>query len=114
MAERIFTLTEARKLLPKIKAITEQYHDRVEEIHEAISDETSESKRAELARQAEQIMQKWSREILALGVEPKGLWLCDFDSGDGFYFCWQFGEDDIEYIHGYEAGFSGRRKIMWK
>ena len=46
-----------------------------------------------------------------LGVEVKGLWLADFDSGDGYYYCWQLGEDDIEHFHRYETGFAGRRPI---
>jgi hypothetical protein len=44
-------------------------------------------------------------------VEVKGLWLADFDSGDGYYYCWQLGEEDIEHFHRYEVGFAGRRPI---
>lgn len=44
------------------------------------------------------------------GAEVKGLWLVDFDNGEG-YWCWKFGEDDIYYEHSYEAGFPGRKLI---
>jgi hypothetical protein len=53
---------------------------------------------------------RWSREQEALGVETKGLWLVDFDSGSG-YFCWQWPEERLEFYHGYEDGFAGRRRI---
>lgn len=113
-SKKIFTLDEARKLLPKVKAVTEHYHDAVEDLQERLVDETSAKTRDDVADAIDREVRQWSRDVLALGVEPKGLWLCDFDSGDGFYFCWQLGEDDIEFIHGYESGFSGRRKIEWR
>ena len=37
----------------------------------------------------------------------KGLWLVDFDSGDG-YWCWAYPEDDLGYWHSYEGGFGAR------
>ena len=51
------------------------------------------------------------KAVRNLGVEVKGLWLADFDSGDGYYYCWKLGEDDIEHFHRYETGFAGRRPI---
>ena len=49
--------------------------------------------------------------MTALGGQPKGLWLVDFDSGDGFSFCWKYGEEEIAHVHAYDAGFAGRRYI---
>ena len=57
------------------------------------------------------LLQEWAASINDLGVDVKGLWLADFDSGDGYYYCWQLGEADIEYFHRYETGFAGRRPI---
>jgi hypothetical protein len=107
----IFTLEEARTLLPRIKAITQQYYDTVEELRESLQNpnDTAEVKRLEARINAE--LQKWVAEVRTFGVEVKGLWLADFDSGDGYYYCWQLGEDDIEHFHRYETGFAGRRRI---
>jgi hypothetical protein len=47
---------------------------------------------------------------MQLGCLPKGIWLVDFDNGEGYY-CWRYGDDQIEYFHGYSDGFSGRIAI---
>ena len=53
---------------------------------------------------------EWAESVVALGVEVKGIWLVDFDSGGGYY-CWRYPEPALEYFHGYEEGFSGRVKL---
>ena len=107
----IFTLEEARALLPRVKEITQRYYNIVEELRESVSDPDNTAEMRRLERQANAELQKWVAEMKALGVEVKGLWLADFDSGDGYYYCWQLGEDDIEHFHRYETGFAGRRPI---
>ncbi len=56
-------------------------------------------------------MSRWAREMEALGLEVKGLWLVDFDTGGGYY-CWKWPEQGLEYYHGYEEGFGGRTRIQ--
>ena len=107
----IFTLAEARALLPQVRAITQQYYELVEEVRERAETIQEAAEVAPLEKRLQALMQQWASEIVALGVEVKGLWLADFDSGDGYYYCWQLGEDDIEHFHRYELGFAGRRPI---
>lgn len=52
----------------------------------------------------------WVERIHRLGALAKGLWLVDFDTGDG-YLCWAYPEERIEYFHSYESGFKSRRRI---
>ena len=47
----------------------------------------------------------------SLGLEIKGLWLVDFDSGAGYY-CWKYPEPAIDHFHGYEEGFAGRLPLQ--
>jgi hypothetical protein len=47
----------------------------------------------------------------AFGVEVKGAWLVDFDTGAGYY-CWQWPEEELSYFHGYDEGFEGRIRIQ--
>ncbi len=54
-----------------------------------------------------QVLREWTENLLTLGVEVKGLWLVDFDSGGGYY-CWRYPEPALEYFHTYEEGFTGR------
>ena len=46
-----------------------------------------------------------------MGLEVKGLWLVDFDNGEGYY-CWKYPESVVCHYHGYEDGFAGRMKIV--
>lgn len=112
--KKIFTLDEARRQLPLVRELTQCCRDEVEELKLLMEAETDERRREAIEQRADERLQEWGRAILEIGAEPKGLWLVDFDSGDGFYFCWQLGEDQIEFIHEYEAGFTGRRKITWE
>jgi hypothetical protein len=107
----IFTLQEARALLPRVKQVTQRYHDIVEALQESVSDPHNAEEVQRLEQQINAELQQWVAALKALGVEVKGLWLADFDSGDGYYYCWQLGEDDIEHFHRYETGFAGRRPI---
>jgi len=69
-----------------------------------------ESRRPELEEACEEIVRLWAQEISAVGCEVKGLWLVDWDSGDGYY-CWRFPEESISFFHTYEEGFAGRLPI---
>ena len=43
--------------------------------------------------------------------QAKGLWLVDFDNGEGYY-CWSYPEPAITHYHGYDDGFAGRISIQ--
>ncbi len=99
--KRIFSLEEARALLPRIREITSNAIFRYARLGEG--GDTEEERQA--------IVREWAREIVSLGVEIKGLWLVDFDSGAGYY-CWKYPEPSLEYFHGYEEGFAGRLPLQ--
>ena len=46
-----------------------------------------------------------------LGAEAKGLWLVDFDAGNGYY-SWKHPEPTVSDYHGYDDGFAGRMKMV--
>jgi regulator of sirC expression with transglutaminase-like and TPR domain len=95
---RTFTLNEARALLPKVRALTEDAAARYGRFGEG-GIETEEARH--------EVVEDWARRINELGAEIKGLWLVDFDSGAGYY-CWKYPEPSLGHFHGYEEGFSGR------
>ena len=107
----IFTLEEARALLPRVKEVTQHYYEVVENLRQSLDDPDDATAVQRLEARMQTEVRKWVAALQELGVEVKGLWLADFDSGDGYYYCWQLGEDDIEHFHRYEAGFAGRRPI---
>ena len=57
------------------------------------------------------VIGRWAREMEALGLEVKGLWLVDFDNGSGYY-CWRWPETELEHFHDYDEGFDGRIRIQ--
>lgn len=99
--KKLFTLEEARSLLPKVKELTSEAVFKVARL--------AESGEAEEERQG--IVGEWAREIVSLGAEIKGLWLVDFDSGAGYY-CWKYPEASLDHFHGYEEGFAGRLPLQ--
>jgi hypothetical protein len=96
--KRIFTYEEAVALLPEVQRVTAEAVERVEEM-------TTDDPAA-----YETLVEEWAESVLAHGIEVKGLWLIDFDSGAGYY-CWRHPEPALEYFHGYEEGIAGRVKL---
>src|SRR5215813_11775383 len=105
---RIFSLDEAQKPLTIIRKITKESVDQFILLEEKLKHfEANPEKWKEVELQIGDLLNRWSEKILKLGCQPKGIWLVDFDNGEGFY-CWRFGDDRIEYFHGYNDGFAGR------
>jgi len=110
-ARRVFSYDEALGTFPVIRDRTEAAVRQVEALFNALrSREEMEDRREEMESAYQQIVGRWTQEILSIGCEVKGLWLVDWDSGDG-YFCWRYPEPTIGHYHSYEEGFAGRVPI---
>ena len=109
---RIFTTTDARELLPLVYHITEAAHQKVKKMLNRL--EAARGRDLQLTNEIEEAIQKeitrWQNKLKRLGLVPKGMWLADFDSGQGYY-CWKYPEKEIRYWHGYKDGFTGRIEI---
>ncbi len=110
--KRIFTIEEVNNLLPIIKKITEEYSQTVQAMISRFENMKgrSEGVASDLEKDINDRIQTWQNKMEKLGVRAKGLWLADFDSGDG-YFCWKFPEERVCYWHAYTDGFRGRVPI---
>lgn len=109
---KIFTTEEANLLLPLIYRLTEESAKKVKYLMacvEALPDKKS-SRALDLQNEINKHIAKWQNKMERLGARPKGLWLADFDNGEG-YFCWKYPETKILYKHGYQDGFTGRMLI---
>jgi hypothetical protein len=98
LSKRIFSYEEALALMPRVQSATEAAVERINDL----ADDDAEAQ--------QQVVMDWAESVLDLGVEVKGLWLVDFDTGGGYY-CWRYPEPALEYFHGYEEGFGGRVKL---
>ncbi|MBU2765663.1 DUF2203 family protein [Acidithiobacillus ferrivorans] len=108
---RVFTLHEAEALFPLVRFITVQAHDELAPILESAraSMQSHEALRQQEKRY-EEIVRRWINKMERLGVVVAGLWLLDFDTGDG-YLCWRYPEVVLGFYHGYDQGFSQRRPL---
>lgn len=109
--KRIFTYDEALATFPTVRDLTAAAVRQMEAvINQVASRDELESRRGELDEVCQGILQAWTDEMVAMGCEVKGLWLVDWDSGDGYY-CWRFPEEAISFFHTYDDGFAGRIPI---
>ncbi len=93
--KRTFTLEQARALMPKVQKLTAEAVERYAKLPGDLEDARLE------------VVQAWADGLQTLGLEIKGLWLVDFDSGAGYY-CWKYPEPALNHFHSYEEGFAGR------
>lgn len=120
MAFRIFTVTQARELLPELqeqarelitlRAETTELADDIREHRPSPLGGPAEYKAGE-ARVHELL--EW---IVGAGLDPKGIapLLIDFHAeinGEPVLLCWLENEPALEWYHKPEHGFSGRRRI---
>jgi hypothetical protein len=108
---RIFSLDDAQQLLPTIRQLTAEAvrrSDALAEKLQVLPEDHPEYDR--LNSKLNDVVMRWAAEIRALDVEVKGLWLVDFDNGEGYY-CWRYPEESVAYYHTYDEGFAGRIKI---
>lgn len=98
-SRRTFTQRDAEELLPVVRRITERAATMVQDIQEQLRWIPSEEplyKR--LSAKLESEIRIWAAKVSRLGCEPCGIWLVDFDAGDG-WFSWRYGEDNLNFFH---------------
>jgi hypothetical protein len=131
--QKTFTLDEAQNLLPILSALLKRSMDGkivIEEVEKELQDlkhrillsgGLSVDVPAVMRRRAEydkalQNIKDTLAEIDAIGVQVKDLdiGLLDFPCAVGdevVLLCWKYGEEKIEFWHGMEEGFRGRKPI---
>jgi hypothetical protein len=132
VADRHFTLTEANALLADLRPIAERMVDlrrhhlaaieRRDDLAARIGSNgggISASDVLELDAQIEQVtaaLEAVIDQLLEAGVQVKDIdeGLLDFPSlrdGEEVLLCWRVGEGEIEYWHGTDEGFAGRKPV---
>jgi hypothetical protein len=125
MSERIFSLEEAKALLPRLRTILAEGADewnRVKSLNPQIQKARDKAQfdghspyGVEYIETVTHLM-LLLQQIRDLGIHLKDVerGLCDFPymkDGKVVYLCWQLGEETIEYWHDIETGFAGREPL---
>ena len=125
MEERLFTLEEASRLLPRIRTILEEVTGewrRVRELNPEIQKVRDRAPLDAFTPYGVQYVEAVSHlmfllhQIKEIGVHLKDAdkGLCDFPymrNGRVVYLCWHLGEESIGYWHDIESGFAGREPL---
>lgn len=108
---RVFSLTEAKALFPLVRRVTHTAYAELEPVRKTLESLLPTDPRvAEVEKQYEVVVKRWVSKMERLGLVVKGLWLVDFDTGDG-YLCWKFPELRLAHYHSYDEGFADRRTL---
>ncbi|MBS0263811.1 MAG: DUF2203 domain-containing protein [Planctomycetes bacterium] len=134
--KRYFTIEEANKALPLVRAIVSdivakyaavsERKSRLDQIRESRSTHgrgRSDLYGEELAQVEEELdreiaqLQEYIDELETIGVELKDIsrGLVDFlgkIDGRDVYLCWLLGEEEVSHWHELEAGFAGRQSLL--
>lgn len=97
--KRTFGWVEATALLPVVRRITQEAVAHAESLavrYEALPVEST--IRRELEVELERVILAWAAKVQKLGAEAKGLWLVDFDAGDGTVWAWRYPDGDLEEV----------------
>lgn len=107
--KRVFTVTSANELLPLIRKITSEYASSVQILIQRFEElkRLGRPGAEALEEQINGLVNEWQSKMDRLGIRTKGLWIADFDSGDGFL-CWKYPEERVGFWHAYQDGFKGR------
>lgn len=111
-SKKIYSIEEVDRFLPIVKRITQEYVEKVQVLMARFEAAKGrhDQKLPIIEREINEAVQGWQGKMEKLGLKTKGLWIADFDSGDG-YFCWKYPEEKVNFWHQYQDGFGGRIKI---
>jgi hypothetical protein len=123
--QKHFTLKEARALLPELRRIFKDVHRRRGVVQKTDAELGKKLKQTGADVGGEKVsgllmdmlqLNEQLRRVQEMGVQVK-----DFDRGlldfphirDGreVFLCWELDEDDIQFWHDIDAGYSGREKL---
>ncbi|MDD3650691.1 DUF2203 domain-containing protein [Immundisolibacter sp.] len=107
----MFSLAEAQALFVLVRDITHRAAEALAPVQRQLKVLPRGTPQLAAAEEHYQtIVSAWVNKMRRLGLVVKGLWLVDFDTGDG-YLCWKYPELKLGHYHGYDEGFAGRRPL---
>lgn len=98
-SRRTFTKDEADSILPIVRRITEAAALHARDINEQLKwVPGDEPLSVRLRQDLDLVVRRWAVKVSRLGCAPRGIWLVDFDAGEGWY-SWRYGDEHLSYFH---------------
>ncbi|MCB0271376.1 MAG: DUF2203 family protein [Bdellovibrionales bacterium] len=107
---RRFTLAQAQNFVSILDGITFMAMELVTPLMEELKNPLGTQDKQVVTQKVQKIVSMWSEQVLYFGGITRGLWMVDFDCGDGFY-TWVYGEKSISSYRTYHQDFSDRTPI---
>lgn len=109
---RVMSRAEAQRLIPVIIKMTERTQREVQVLVQKLElvRQVDDNQANRIENQIDDVMNVWRDQVSRLGGKPKGIWIVDFDNGEG-YFCWKYPEREIRCEHGYNEGYPSRKEL---
>jgi hypothetical protein len=100
---RTFSQEEAENLLPYVRRITASAAAEAEKITDQLRfiprDEPIFNR---LSTDLDLVIRRWAIKIKKLGLRPSGIWIVDFDAGEG-WFSWRLGDESVSFFNAHHA-----------
>ena len=108
---QIFSLAEAQSLLPVVRKVTRRAIDDCDPIRERYRNLLNcDPRKPQLALQYEKIIRLWMMKIERFGLMARGLWVVEFDTGEG-YLSWKYPELRLAFFVDSEDASLTRRSL---
>ena len=110
--EKLFNLSEAQELLPLVQSITQKHQTELEPIQDRLNKMLSnDPRRNPIEHEYEQVVSKWKAKLEKLGASVKGLWVVEFNVGEGVI-SWRYPELGLHYFRKNGADLASRAKLV--
>ena len=108
---KVFQLQEARDLLPLVKKITVRSDAQLSPVQDRLNKMlANDPRRTSHERSYEKIVSQWKQKIERLGAITTGLWIVEFDLGNGCL-SWRYPELSLAYFREHGKSFAERIKL---
>jgi len=109
--KKVFNLQEASELLPMVQSVTRKQQQALAPLQLRLKKMLSnDPRRKTVELEYESVVSSWRTKIEALGAQVAGLWMVEFDVGDGLL-AWRYPELSLSYFRGSQKTFAERVKL---
>jgi len=105
---KLYNLREARELFGLVHSVTEDQNDQLAPVQARLNKMLANDPRRKVyEKDYERIVEQWSNKIQLLGARVSGLWMVEFDVGEGSL-AWRYPELSLNYFLPHGTSFSER------